>query len=63
MSHPIIRQMVSDIVKELDYDIWKDTYVTGADHLIDFSDRTIRRMERVASEAVRELTDTAFDDV
>lgn len=62
MTHPIIRKMLSDIIKELDYDIWKDTYPTGRDRLIDFNNRTVRSMECIATEAIRELTDMDFDN-
>ena len=53
---------MSDIVKEVDYDIWKEVYPTGRDHLIDFKGRRVAALEKIALAAVRELTDMDFDN-
>ena len=59
----IIRKMVSDIIKEADYDLWKDMYPTGDDHLIDFTQA--RKLERIAERGVAECIkwDRSFDNL
>jgi hypothetical protein len=62
MSHPVIRKLVFDIVKEIDYDLWTDVYPTGEDSLVDFKRTQIRRIEQITIRAIRELTDMDFDN-